>query len=108
MIKFRLHSFLGGNIERNIAKTNPDGSGYITARVSFSPNVVYTTSDPIIEKYILGEAGDVREKSVSTPQLKAALDAGKIPYETVVCRSCSGSKPSYRYNPFEILEKSNE
>lgn len=104
MIKFRLLPFIGGNIERNIMKTNPEG-GFISARLAFAPDVEYEADDPVVIKYIKGEIGDVREKSLQTPQLLAELDSLGVKYEKVFCNSCHGSKPSLRYNPFQILEE---
>lgn len=107
MIRFRLLPFMGGSIERMVMKTNPEG-GYISARLGFTPGVEYTATDPVVISYIKGKVGDVREKSLQTPQLLEALKTLKIPYEVKVCRTCSGSKPSLLYNPFQILEETNE
>lgn len=104
MIKFQLLPFIGGNIERNVMKTNPEG-GYISARLAFAPGVVYEAKDPVVVDYIKGKVGDVREKSLQTPQLLAELDSLGVAYEKVYCHSCSGSKPNLRYNPFQILEE---
>lgn len=107
MIRFRLLPFMGGNIERNVMKTNPEG-GYISARLGFSPGLEYTADDPAIISYIKGEVGDVREKSLQTPQLLEALKELGVPYESKVCRTCNGSTPSLLFNPFQILEETNE
>lgn len=107
MIRFRLLPFMRGSIERMVMKTNPDG-GYISARLGFSPDQEYTADDPVIISYIKGEIGDVREKSLQTPQLLEALTELGIPYEKKVCRTCNGSTPSLLYNPFQILEDTDE
>lgn len=104
MIKFRVLPFIGGSIERNVMKTNPEG-GFISARLSFAPGIVYEAEDPVVIDFIKGKIGDVREKSLQTPQLLQELDSLGVKYEKTYCRSCSGSKPSLRYNPFEILEE---
>ena len=107
MIRFRLLPFMHGSIERMVMKTNPDG-GYISARLGFAPGIEYTADDPVIISYIKGEVGDVREKSLQTPHLLAELDELGVPYEKRVCRTCNGSTPSLLYNPFQILEETDE
>lgn len=107
MIKFQLLPFMGGGIERQVMKTNPEG-GYISARLGFNPGIVYEASDPVVIDYIKGKVGDVREKSLQTPQLLDALNDLGVPYEKKVCRSCNGAKPSLLYNPFQILEEVDE
>lgn len=104
MIRFRLLPFMRGNIERTVMKTNPEG-GYISARLGFSPDIEYTAEDPVVVSYIKGEVGDVREKSLQTPQLLEALNELGVVYEKKVCRTCNGSTPSLLYNPFQILEE---
>lgn len=104
MIVFRLLPFIGGNIERDVMKTNPDG-GYLSARLSFAPGYNYSAEDPIVIDYIKGNVGDVREKALQTPQLLEELESRGVKYEKKFCQTCSGSNPSLLFNPFEILEE---
>lgn len=104
MIRFRLLPFIGGSLERMVMKSNPDG-GYISARLGFAPDTIYDATDPVVIDYIEGKVGDVREKSLQTPQLLEALKEYNVPYEKRVCYSCNGSTPSLLYNPFQIVEE---
>lgn len=107
MIKFRLLPFIGGSIERTVMKTNPEG-GYKSARLIFVPDFIYEAKDPVVISYIKGNIGDNREKSLETPQLLAELNELGVKYEKVFCRTCTGSKPNLRYNPFQIVEETND
>lgn len=87
-----------------VYKTNPKGSGVINSRVIFEPGEVYEATDETLIKLIKGEIGDIRQKSVLTPNLKATLKEYDVPYDVIRCGTCAGSKPNALYNPFKILE----
>lgn len=107
MIRYQLLPFMRGSIDRRIQMTNPEG-GYMGATLGFEPGIVYTASDPVVIAYIKGEVGDVREKSLKTDQLVSELEELGVPYEKKVCSTCNGSTPSLLYNPFQILEDTDE
>lgn len=105
-MKFQLHDFIKGNIQRTCQITNPKGNGYTNAVYTFEPGTLYETNDPIFASYIKFEGvGDVREKSLSTPELKEQLELNHIPYESRKCSSCTGAKPHLYYNPFKVVEE---
>lgn len=109
MIRFKLNDIFAGGIERLVFCTADGKPGVATnKRYTFVPEVEYKVNDPIMAQYIRGEIGDVREKMVLTPQLKSDLDAANIPYETVKCGTCAGAKPKAFFNPFVILEDTND
>lgn len=107
-MKFMLHEFIEGGVTRMIFKTNPNGSGVINSRVTFLPGEVYEATDEKLIKLIKGEIGDIRQKSLLTPNLKETLTSYNVPYTTIRCGTCVGSKPHALYNPFKILEDENE
>lgn len=108
-MKFTLHKFIRGNIERTCQISNPRGTGYTNAQYIFSPGEVYNTDDPVFMAYIAFKGvGDVRERSLSTPELRETLEAYNVPYESRTCASCQGAKPFLWYNPFRILTKEEE
>lgn len=100
---FKLHDFIEGGITRMIYKTGEHGRT-ITSRVTFLPGETYEANDDKLIRLIKGEIGDVRQKSLLTPQLKETLAQYGIPYETIKCGGCTGAKPHALYNPFKILE----
>ena len=102
-MRFALHDFIEGAIDRLVMKSNDKG-GYSTSRVTFLPHTVYETSDPILIKYLTGEIGDVRQKSLLTVELKDDLKANDIDYEVSKCGTCPSAKPKAVYNPFKIIE----
>ena len=105
-MKFQLHDFIKGKITKNCHITNPNGKGYRNALYDFEPGEVYETADPILTAFIKQEGvGDVREKSLSTPDLKEQLEYYHIPYEVHKCGGCTNAKPHLYYNPFKIVEE---
>lgn len=109
MIRFKLNDIFAGGIERLVFCSVEGKPGVATnKRYTFVPGVEYKFSDPILTQYIKGQIGDVREKMVLTPQLKSDLDARQIPYEVVKCGTCSNAKPKAFFNPFVILEDTDE
>lgn len=79
--------------------------GYTSKRLTFLPDTKYETTDPVFIDYIKGEIGDVREKMVATPELKAELAAAGIKYEITKCGSCPSAKPKVIFNPFKVIEE---
>lgn len=79
--------------------------GYTSKRLTFLPETQYETVDPVFIKYIKGEIGDVREKMVSTPELKAELKSLGIEYEVTKCGHCASAKPKVIFNPFKVIEE---
>ena len=104
MAVFALYDFIEGAIDRLVMKSTSDGKT-TSARITFLPHVEYDTSDPILIKYLKGEIGDVRQKSVLTPDLKQDLEANGIEYEVKKCGTCPAAKPKAYYNPFKIVKE---
>lgn len=100
---FKLHDFIEGGITRMVYKTGQNGRT-ITSRVTFLPGETYEATDEKLIRLIKGEIGDIRTKSLLTPQLKQELEAYGVKYEVKKCGTCTGAKPNALYNPFEILE----
>lgn len=105
-MKFVLHDFIGGAIDRMVMKSKPGGKDgtYTSARITFMPEEVYETDDTLLIKYIKGEVGDCRQKSVATANLIDDLKSRGIEYEIKKCGTCSNAKPKAFYNPFKIIE----
>ena len=104
MAVFALHDFIEGAIDRLVMKSNSDGRT-TTARITFLPHVVYDTSDPVLIKYLKGEIGDVRQKSLLSPSLKQELEANHIEYEIKKCGTCPSARPKAYYNPFKLVKE---
>lgn len=104
MAVFALHDFIEGAIDRLVMKSNKDGLT-TTARITFLPHVEYDTTDPILIKYLKGEIGDVRQKSLLSPNLKQELEANNIEYEVKKCGTCPAAKPKAYYNPFKLVKE---
>lgn len=104
-MKFKLHEFWTGNMQKLVIKSNDNGRGYTNAYVTFEPDTLYETSDPILIKFIKGEIGEVRENPVWTVGFQQVLDYNKISYEKNKCSTCPSAKPHIRYNPFKIVEE---
>lgn len=105
-MKFALHNFITGAIDRMVMKSRADGKeGYTMARITFLPGEIYEAQDEILIKYIKGEIGDVNQKSLANPALIDDLKASGIPYEIKKCGSCSNASPKAFYNPFKIIEE---
>ena len=102
-MKFVLQDFLTGAIDRMVMKRGDRKTGYTTARITFLPDTVYTAEDDLLIKYIKGEVGDCRQKSLATPDLMEELRSRGIKYEVKKCGTCSTAKPNVFYNPFKIL-----
>ena len=100
MAVFALHDFIEGAIDRLVMKSNSDGRN-TTARITFLPHVEYDTEDPILIKYLKGEIGDVRQKSLLSPNLKA----NHIDYEVKKCGTCPSARPKAYYNPFKLVKE---
>lgn len=105
---FTLHDFIKGAISRMVAKTAEGGHGYTNARITFEPGEIYKVDDDLLAKYLLGEVGDVRQKSVYTPELLEELKAHQVPYEVTKCGTCASAKPSLVYNPFKEVPAPKE
>lgn len=103
-MKFTLVEFIEGAIDRFVMKSNGKG-GYTNARVTFMPGEIYETEDDVLAKYIKGEIGDVRQKSVVTPDLMNDIKTHGIEYELHKCGTCASAKPKVFYNPFKIVEE---
>ena len=103
-MKFMLHEFIEGALARMIYKSSSDGHGVVNSRVTFLPGEVYEATDETLIKLIKGEIGDVRQKSLLTPDLKETLNTYGVKYDVTRCSTCTGSKPYALYNPFKILE----
>lgn len=101
---FALHDFIEGAIDRMVMVSRDKG-GYTSKRLTFLPNEQYSTVDPIFIKYVKGEIGDVREKMLSTPALKAELTSRGIAYEVTKCGHCPSAKPKLVFNPFRVIEE---
>lgn len=105
-MKFVLQDFIGGAIDRMVMKSKPGKEGsYTSARITFLPEEVYETDDPLLIKYIKGEVGDCRQKSMATASLIDDLKRRGISYEIKKCGTCSNAKPKAFYNPFKIIEE---
>lgn len=106
-MKFTLQDFISGAIDRMVMKSKPGGpeGSYTSARITFLPGEEYETADPLLIKYIKGEVGDCRQKSIANVSLIDDLKSHGIEYEIKKCGSCSNSKPSAIYNPFKIIEE---
>lgn len=104
-MKFKLHEFYTGNMNKLVLKSNDNGRGYTNAFVTFEPGIEYETHDPILIKYIEGEVGDPNENPVWTADFQQVLDYYKIPYHKNKCSSCPSAKPRISYNPFKIVEE---
>lgn len=105
-MKFVLHSFISGAIDRMVMKSRADGKeGYTMARITFLPEEVYETQDEVLIKYIKGEIGDVSQKSIADPSLIDDLKTHGVAYEIKKCGTCSNAKPKAFYNPFKIVEE---
>lgn len=103
-MRFRLQPFIEGAVTKMVYKTGQNGDT-VMSRVTFLPGEEYTATDGKLIQLIKGEIGDIRIKSVLTPQLKQTLAEYGVKYDVTKCGSCSGSKPNAIYNPFEILEE---
>lgn len=101
---FALHDFMAGAIDRMVMVSRENG-GYTSKRLTFLPETQYSTIDPVFIQYIKGEIGDVREKMLSTPELKAELNSRGIKYEVTKCGHCASAKPKVIFNPFKIIEE---
>lgn len=106
-MKFKLHDFYGGAVERLCIVSRKEG-GYTNAYYTFLPGKVYETSDPVFIKYITGEIGDVRENKVKTADLESDLKAAGVEYKQTKCGTCAAAKLHLVYNPFKILEDEND
>lgn len=104
MAVFALHDFIEGAIDRLVMKSTSEGKT-TTARITFLPHTEYDTSDPTLIKYLTGEIGDVRQKSLLTPTLKQELEANHIDYEVRKCGTCPSSRPKAYYNPFKLVKE---
>ncbi len=102
---FALHDFMAGAIDRMVMVSRDNKGGYTSKRLTFLPDTNYETVDPIFIQYIKGEIGDVREKMLSTADLKAELDSRGIKYEITKCGSCPSAKPKVIFNPFKVIEE---
>lgn len=102
---FALHDFMAGAISRMVMVSRDKKGGYTSKRLTFLPDTKYETVDPVFIQYIKGEIGDVREKMVSTPELKAELAERGIKYEVTKCGSCPSAKPKVIFNPFKVIEE---
>lgn len=102
-MRFQLQPFIQGAITKMIYKTGQNGDT-VTSRVTFLPGDVYEAEDDKLIRLIKGEIGDIRIKSVLTPELKSDLAAYGVKYDVVKCGTCTGVKPNALYNPFKILE----
>jgi len=102
-MRFKLHDFFGGAIERLCIVSRKEG-GYTNAYYSFLPGKIYETDDPIFIDYIQGKIGDVLEKKASTPDLEAELAAAGVEVVPHKCSTCPTAKPQLWFNPFKILE----
>lgn len=108
-MKFTLHKFIRGDVQKTCLISAPNGAGYMNALYTFKPGEVYETNDPIFAAYIsYNNMGDVREHSPYTPDLKDTLEAFGVPYESRKCGSCTGAKPQLWYNPFHVLTPEEE
>lgn len=101
---FALHDFMAGAIDRMVMVSR-DGGGYTSKRLTFLPETQYETNDPVFIQYIKGEIGDVREKMLSTPEIKAELESKGISYETSKCGHCPSARPKVIFNPFKVIEE---
>lgn len=104
-MKFRLHDFYAGNLNKLVIKSVEGGKGYTNAYVTFEPDTDYETTDPVLIKYIHGEIGEVRENPVYTPEFQQQLEYYGIPYEKNKCSTCPTAKSHIKYNPFKIVEE---
>lgn len=109
MIRFKLKDIFQGGIERIVRCSDPQRpGGEINKRKTFLPGKVYRLSDPIAIDYIKGNIGDVNEMMVLTDDAKANLAYHKIDYTIKKCGTCSNAKPKASFNPFVILEDTDE
>lgn len=104
MAVFALRDFIGGAIDRLVIMS-ADSGGYTTRHKTFYPDEEYEINDPVAIKYLKGEIGDVRQKSILTPELKETLAEYNVPYEVKRCGSCANAKPKAYYNPFKMVEE---
>lgn len=105
-MKFALQDFITGAIDRMVMKSRADGKeGYTNARITFLPGETYETHDELLIRYIKGEVGDCRQKSIATTALIDDLKRNGIEYEVKKCGTCSNAKPKAFYNPFKIVEE---
>ena len=106
-MKFKLHDFYGGAVERLCIVSRKEG-GYTNAYYTFLPGKVYETEDPVFIQYITGQIGDVKENKIKTADLEAELNSYGVEYKVTKCGSCASAKPHLVYNPFKILEDKDE
>lgn len=102
---FALHDFMAGAITRMVMVSRDNKGGYTSKRLTFLPETKYETVDPVFIQYIKGEIGDVREKMVATPDLKAELNGNGVKYEVTKCGTCPSAKPKVIFNPFKVIEE---
>lgn len=103
-LHFELHDFMAGAITRMVPTTLAKGK-YTYKRMTFLPGQPYYTDDPAFANYIKNKVGDVREKSVRTPELVAKLQAKGIAFENIKkCGSCASAVAKIAYNPFTYKE----
>ena len=102
---FALHDFMAGAITRMVMVSRDNKGGYTSKRLTFLPETQYETNDPVFIDYIKGNIGDVTEKIISTPELKAELRAAGIKYEVTKCGHCASAKPKVIFNPFKVIEE---
>lgn len=104
-LHFELHGFIEGAITRMVPVTISVGK-YTYKRMTFLPGQPYFTDDPAFASYIKHEAGDVREKSVRTPELVNKLQEKGIAFENIKkCGSCASAVAKIAYNPFDFKEE---
>lgn len=106
-LHFELLDFIEGAITRMVPVTISKGK-YTYKRMTFLPGQPYYTDDPAFARYIKYEAGDVREKSVRTPELVAELQKADVSFESLKkCGSCASAVAKIAYNPFTYKEDEN-
>lgn len=101
----KLYDFHEGAIHFVVPFTSPSGKGQSNAYVTFEPDVVYKTEDPIIQMWFRGEVPGAIANPILSSDLREALSYFNIKYKVNSCGTCSGGKNTHiEYNPFEIIE----
>lgn len=108
MIRFKLNSIFEGGIERVVRCTGAKPGLETNKRLTFIPGKIYKCNDPLAIQYIKGEIGDCRETMVLTAALKENLAFHNVEYTVKKCGTCSSSKPKAFFNPFVIVEETND
>lgn len=107
-LHFKLHDFVKGAITRMVPTTIGTGK-YTYKRLTFLPDQPYFTDDEAFARFIKGEIGDVKQKTVRSEELVNLLNSLNIPFDPIKkCGSCPSAVAKIAYNPFKFTENEDE